>query len=708
MKKLFPRLLILVALIGAVIALKRSGIDLSLESLARQRGALNEAFVTNPLRIILLYLVVYIGVTAVSLPGAVILTLAGGAIFGLGLGTVLVSIASTTGATLAFLAARYLLGEAVQKRFGSKLEAINRGVAREGKSYLFALRLVPLFPFFAVNLLMALTPMRALTFFWVSQLGMLPGTLVFVNAGTQLATITSVRDILSAKVAFSFALLGVFPIVVKWLLAAVKNRKKLARFQRPSRFDYNVVVLGAGSGGLVTSYVVAALKGKVALVERHRMGGDCLNTGCVPSKALIRTTKLLADARRASEFGLRSLQPEFTFAEVMERVQRIISKVEPHDSVERYTGLGVDCVQGEARILSPFEVQVGERRLTTRSIVIATGGRPIVPDIAGLNLVPHYTSDTIWSLRELPRRLVVLGGGPIGCELAQCFARLGSAVTIVHRGSQLLPKEDPDASAFVQRSFERDGITLELGATPIRLERDGSDVVMVLSNGKRLAIDVVLLALGRRANVSGFGLEELGFAIRADGTLEADENLAATYPNVFTCGDVTGPYQFTHVASHQAGTAALNALLGSFKKFKVDYRVIPWCTFTDPEVARVGLNEHEARERQIPFEVTTYGIDDLDRAIADGDDEGVVKLLTAPGSDKILGVTIVGPHAGDLISEFVLAMKHGLGIKKIFGTIHIYPTLAEANRFVAGAWQRRRKPERILKILDKFHGWMRG
>lgn len=708
MRKYLSKAVIVLVLVATIAGLKFSGVEFSLEELSRQRSALTEHYHVNPAKFIALYLVAYIGVTAVSLPGAVIFTLAGGAIFGFWLGTLLASIASTIGATLAFIAARYVFRDSIQQRFGAKLDTINRGVEREGKGYLFALRLVPLFPFFLINFLMALTTLPALTFLWVSQIGMLPGTMLYVNAGTQLATITSVGDIFSASIGLSFALLGIFPLLVKAIVGRIRERKQYAAFQRPTTFDYNVVVIGAGSGGLVTAYVVAALKGKVALIERNKMGGDCLNTGCVPSKALIRTSRLLADAKRAKDFGIHAMHAEFDFAEVMQRVQAVIQEIEPHDSVERYQKLGVDCIHGDARIISPFEVRVADRVITSRSIVIATGGRPFIPSLPGLTDAPVFTSDTIWELRKRPEKLIVLGGGPVGCELAQCFARLGSAVTIVQRGKRLLPKEDPEFSQLLVDQFQGEGLTVLLDLEAVRIESEEGRHFLVLADQRRIEFDALLLAVGRKATVTGLGLEELGFRVRDDGTLEADESLSATYPNIFTCGDVTGPYQFTHVASLQAGTAALNSLFGFLKRFKVDYRVIPWCTFTEPEIARVGISEQEGREQKIEFEVTTYSFSDLDRAIADADTRGMIKLLTPPGSDKILGVTVAGSHAGDLISEFVFAMKNGLGVKKIFNTIHIYPTLAESNRYVAGAWQRRNQPERLLRVVEKFHTWRRG
>ena len=482
-------------------------------------------------------------------------------------------------------------------------------------------------------------------------------------------------------------------------------------FKKPRRFDYNIAVIGGGSAGLVSAYIAAAVKAKVVLIEKHKMGGDCLNTGCVPSKALIRSAKMLHYAKRAKDFGFKKTTVEFDFAEVMERVQRVIKQVEPHDSVERYQGLGVEVIQAEAKIISPYEVDVDGKIITAKNIIVATGARPMVPPIPGLDDVGYLTSDTVWDLREQPKRLLVLGGGPIGCELAQSFQRLGSEVLLVQRGKHLLPREDVEVAEMVEARFREDGVQVLTGHSAQRFEVSDGQRVLICENDDaetRIEFDQLLIALGRKANVQGFGLEMLDVKIAPRGTIEADEFLRTNYPNIYVCGDVTGPYQFTHTAAHQAWYAAVNALFSPLKKFRVGYSVIPWATFTDPEVARVGLNELDAKEKNITYEISTYGIDDLDRAIADSDAQGLVKVLTVPGKDKILGVTIVGSHAGDLIAEFVTAMKHGLGMNKILGTIHIYPTLAESNKYVAGVWKRQHQPEALLRWVARFHAWRRG
>lgn len=703
---------VIVVLAGAFFALGGQRY-LTLEQLRAQQGVAQGYFVSHPWQTALGYLVVYVAVTGLSLPGAAVLTLFGGAVFGLLWGTVIVSFASSIGATLAFLVSRFVLRDWVQGRFGDKLKPVNDGVAREGAFYLFALRLVPAFPFFAINLVMGLTPIRTWTFYWVSQLGMLAGTLVYVYAGTQLAEFR-----LSAELVVAFTLLGLFPLVAKKSLDALKARRVYALWaeQKPRRFDRNVVVIGAGSSGLVCALIAAAVKSKVTLVEKHKMGGDCLNTGCVPSKALIKTARVLSTIRRAKEYGLKSAGAEFDFAEVMERVQRVIRTIEPHDSVERFEGLGVECVQGEAKIASPWIVEIQmpdgtSQVLTTRSIVIAAGARPFVPPIPGIEQTGYYTSDTVWELRELPARLVVLGGGPIGSELTQAFQRLGAQVTQVEMLPRLLMREDPEIAALVEERLRAEGVDLRTGhkAKEFRVE-DGRKVLICEHQGKDLAIefDALLLAVGRVANTAGYGLEELGIPVTKARTVETNEFLQTIYPNIYAAGDVAGPYQFTHTGSHQAWFATVNALFGGLKKFRADYSVIPWATFTDPEVARVGLNETEARERNIAHEVTVYGIDELDRAIADEEAHGVVKVLTVPGKDRILGVTIAGEHAGDLIAEYVAAMKHGIGLNKILGTIHIYPTLAEANKYAAGVWKRAHAPQKLLGYVERFHAWMRG
>jgi len=704
--------LLIVALLSAVAAFFIFDLQqyFSLDYIKAQQAAFAAHYAANTISTLLIFFVIYVAVTALSLPGAAIMTVLAGALFGLVTGVIMVSFASTIGATLAFLVSRYVLRDSLRARYPDKLQAINAGIAKEGALYLFALRLVPLFPFFLINLLMGITNLRTLTFAWVSQLGMLAGTGVYVYAGTQLAQLDSLAGILSPGIIVAFVLLGTFPLVAKKIMDRIRANKILAPFNKPTTFDNNLIVIGAGSGGLVSAYIAAAVKAKVTLIEKHKMGGDCLNTGCVPSKALIRTAKALSEAKHSAKYGIKRMDAAFDFAEVMARVKQVISKIEPHDSIERYTGLGVNVIEGAARIIDPYRVEVNGETLTTRNIIIATGARPLVPPIKGLDSVDYLTSDTLWDLQEQPKRLLVLGGGPIGCELAQAFARLGSQVTLVEMAPQILIREDDEVAAQVRQQFEADGIEVLTGHKALEFRREQDQQLMICEaqgQTKQLVFDKVLVALGRQANVSGFGLETLGVELTERGTVAANEFLATNFPNIHVVGDVTGPYQFTHVAAHQAWFASVNALFGSVKRFKVDYRVIPWATFTDPEVARVGLNEKEATQQGIAYEVTTYGIDDLDRAIADSADHGLVKVLTVPGKDTILGVTIMGKGAGDLIPEFVLAMKYKLGLNKILGTIHIYPTMSEANKYAAGNWKRAHAPATLLNWLEKFHTWRR-
>ena len=712
-------LLLLALAIGAFVALDL-GRYLSFEQLKASQASFDQLYAQQPVMVAAVYFGVYVLATALSIPGAVIITLGGGAVFGLWQGLLLVSFASTLGATLAFLASRFVLREWVEARFGQRLADINAGVDKEGAFYLFTLRLIPVVPFFLINLLMGLTRMKVWTYYWVSQIGMLAGTAVYVNAGTQLAQLDSVRGILSPALLGSFVLLGIFPLVARRIVAAVQKRKVYARWadQRPKTFDRNLIVIGGGAGGLVSAYIAAAVKAKVTLIEAHKMGGDCLNYGCVPSKALIKSAKIAHQMRHASNYGLSDAAPSFSFKAVMQRVHDVIKAIEPHDSIERYTGLGVEVLQGYGRLVNPWTVEVAlndgsTQRLTARSIVIAAGARPFVPPLPGLDDVGYVTSDTLWDefakLDEVPQRLVVLGGGPIGCELAQSIARLGSQVTQVEMGARIMVREDEDVSEIAKASLKADGVKVLTGHKALRCELvDGEKTLVVEHAGaeKRIVFDQLLCAVGRVARLQGYGLEDLG--IPTHRTVETNEYLQTIYPNIYAAGDVAGPFQFTHTAAHQAWYAAVNSLFGDWKLFKADYSVIPWATFIEPEVARVGLNEQEAKEKNIPYEMTQYGIDDLDRAIADSEAHGFVKVLTVPGKDKILGVTIVGAHAADLLAEYVLAIKHGLGLNKILGTIHTYPTMSEANKYAAGEWKRAHAPQKLLAWVKKYHDWRRG
>lgn len=713
-----------IALLGVIVAAIFSFFYFDLNSYLTLQGmkdsldTFQSQIAQNPVLSIGVFFAIYVAVTALSLPGAAILTLAAGALFGLVQGLVIVSFASSVGATLAFLVSRFILRDTVRNKFKEKLKKIDEGVEKQGAFYLFTLRLVPVFPFFLINLLMGLTSLKTWTFYWVSQVGMLAGTAVYVNAGTQLAQIDSLSGIVSPGLIFSFVLLGIFPWIAKAIVAVVNRRRVYKGYSKPKKFDRNLVVIGAGAGGLVTSYIAAAVKAKVTLVEAGEMGGDCLNYGCVPSKAIIKTAKVANQMRHADSYGLEPVTPAMSFKRVMARVHEVIAAIAPNDSVERYTSLGVDVVKGYAKIIDPWTVEIkkndgGTQTLTTKNIVVATGAAPFIPELPGIEQSGYVTSDTLWTkfaeLEDAPKRLIVLGGGPIGCELAQAFSRLGSDVTQVERAPRLMGREDADVAEYAESVLRESGVNVLTSHDALRFEQqDGEKVLVVAKEGveSTIAYDEVIVAVGRKARLHGFGLEDLG--IQFDRTIETDEYLQTLMPNIFAAGDVVGPYQFTHVAAHQAWYAAVNALFGTFKKFKVDYRVIPWTTFIDPEVARVGINERDAAEQDIDVEVTRYEFAELDRAVAESARKGFIKVLTPPGKDKILGVTIVSEHAGDLLAEFVVAMKHDLGLNKILGTIHAYPTWAEGAKYAAGNWKRANAPEKLLSYVEKFHTWRRG
>ncbi|KZX52910.1 pyridine nucleotide-disulfide oxidoreductase [Erythrobacter sp. HI00D59] len=709
------RLLIIAALAALVAAYFFFGLGdyLTVEGIKQVAGDVGAYYERNPAQVIAGFSLVYVAVAAASLPGAAVMTLAAGALFGVLVGTIIVSFASTLGATLAFLASRYVLRDGIEARFGERLRTVNQGLERDGAFYLFTIRMIPLFPFFVVNLVMGLTRIGTWTFAWVSQIGMLLGTIVYVNAGTQLARIDSLSGIASPAVLASFALLGIAPWFAKAIIGWIKRRKVYAGFNRPKSFDRNLVVIGAGSAGLVSALIAATVKAKVTLVEANKMGGDCLNTGCVPSKSLIKSAKVAEQMRHADRYGITPTEPDIPFGQTIERVMQAIRTIEPHDSVERYTGLGVDVVEGYGKVVDPWTVEIARKdgvtqRLTTRGIVIAAGAEPFVPPIPGLEQSNYLTSDTMWDafakMERAPARIAVLGGGPIGCELSQALARLGSRVTQVEMAERVLGREDDEVSALAQASLEASGVEVLTGHRAARVEpgrliadRDDSEVA--------IEFDVLVVAVGRAARLTGYGLEDIG--IDTTKTVVTDDFLATRFPNIYAAGDVAGPYQFTHTASHQAWFASVNALFGQFKRFKADYRVIPAVTFLDPEIARVGLNEREAREQGVEYEVTRYELDGLDRAIAESERQGFVKVLTPPGKDTILGATIVGAHAGELLAEYVLAMKHKLGLNKILGTIHSYPTMAEANKFAAGEWKKKHKPETLLALVEKYHAWRR-
>ena len=709
--------IIIIAAIAALIAayfVFDLGTYLTLDGIKQVAAEASGFYAENPALVLAAFFLIYVAVTAASLPGAAIMTLAAGALFGLVTGTILVSFASTLGATLAFLASRYVLQDTMESRFGERLKGINEGLERDGAFYLFTVRMIPYIPFFVVNLVFGLTRIKTVTFALVSQVGMLLGTIVYVNAGTRLAEVNNPGDLLSPALLASFLLLALVPWIAKGIIGWSKARKVYAGYTRPKSFDRNLIVIGAGSAGLVSSLIAATVKAKVTLVEAGDMGGDCLNTGCVPSKALIKSAKVAATMRHADKYGIAPHEPHVPFKQTIARVMDVIKTIEPHDSVERYTGLGVDVIKGYAKLIDPWTVEIalnegGTQRLTARSVVIATGAEPVVPPIEGIEASGYLTSETMWQglgdFDAPPGRVAVLGGGPIGCEISQALARLGSDVTQVEMADRVLGREDEDVSELAKASLEGSGVTVLTGHKAVRVA-DG--VLFAEAGGESRAIpfDALIVAVGRKARLTGFGLEELG--VETDRTMVTDEFLATRFPNIYAAGDVAGPYQFTHTASHQAWFASVNALFGQFKRFKADYRVIPAVTFLDPEVARVGINETEAVEQGIAYDVTRYDLDDLDRAITESETAGFVKVLTPPGKDTILGATIVGAHAGELLAEYVLAMKYKIGLNKILGTIHSYPTMAEANKFAAGNWKKANKPEGLLVWVERFFNWQRG
>ena len=710
MSRTAGRLLVALLIASAIAAFFLLGLgeEIGLDSLKARQASLAGLVEANPLLVASLFFLLYVAVAALSLPGAAVMTLAAGALFGFWTGLLLASFASTAGATLAFVSSRYLLRDWVERRFGPRLAAIERGIARDGTFYLLSLRLNPAFPFFLVNLAMGLTRMPALKFALVSQIGMLPGTMVYVNAGTEIARIRALGDIASPQLLGSLLLLSLFPLIGKAAADALRRRRVYRGWRRPRRFDRNLIVIGAGAGGLVTAYIAAAVRAKVTLIEGKRMGGDCLNTGCVPSKALIRSARAAHEVRHAARFGIVADAPRIDFAAVMAHVRSSIATIEPADSVDRYAGLGVDVRIGHARLLDPWTVEVSGERLTAPSIVIAAGGEPFIPPIPGLSETGFLTSETIWDAMATraapPARLAIIGGGAIGVEMAQAFARLGSAVTLVQRAKRILPGEDEDVAQAVAAALRADGVTILAGWRIVRCE-PGALIVADELGERAIAFDDLLVAAGRRPRLKGYGLEALG--IDTEAPLELDPWLRTRFSNIFAVGDVAGPHLFTHAASHQAWHAAVNALFGGVRKFRIDYSVLPHVTFTDPEAAQVGHNEQSARAAGIAFETIVHPLDRLDRAVTEGARHGFVKLLVRPGSGRILGGAIVGENAGELIAELALAMKHRIGLNKLLGTIHAYPTMAEGLKAAAGEWRRAHQPERLLRWVSHYHRWRR-
>lgn len=708
MKRIIIFLIIVASIILSLIYFD-IGSYLSFSELKNKQADLVTLVKDNPFSAAAIYLLIYVVVTAISIPGAVILTLAGGALFGLSHGTILVSFASTLGALFAFLVSRYFLHDFVQNKFSDRLQTINQKVEKEGAFYLLFLRLVPAFPFFLINLVMALTPIKAWTFYWVSQLGMLPATIIYVNAGTQIAKISSVKDIASPSLLIALTLLGLLPLITKSLMSLINSQRVYKLFKKPSSFQYNTIVLGGGSAGLVAAYTTRTLQGKVALIEKHNMGGDCLNTGCVPSKAILRSAKFVADIKNYADFGLTDAHYDVEFKNIIHRVKQKITTIEPKDSIQRYSELGVDCEQGVAKVLSPWEVSVNGKTLTAKNIIIATGATPKLPSITNLNQIPYLTTDSVWSLTELPEKLLIIGGGPIGCELGQAFARLGSNVTIVQRRSSILPNEEQQAAEEVQQALINDGITLFTNfSSESFISNDNGYSLVGKHDKQQINIDFthLLIATGRQANIDG--LETLDLEINEQGKVVTNDTLQTKYPNIYACGDVTSAMQYTHAASHQAWYAAFNALFHPLKKFKCNFDNLPRAVFTDPEIAGLGMTEAQVKSKGIDYQITTFPMDDIDRAITDNATSGFIKVITPSNNDKILGVCIVGEHASELLAEFVLAKTNGLGLNSILKTIHIYPTKSEINRMVTGKWRRSKLTERITNLLAKYQQWRLG
>ncbi len=715
---MLKKLTLLAVLIAAIFAYFYFGLNdyLTLASFKQQQSALSESYAANPLPFLVGYFLIYVAATALSLPGAAILTLAGGALFGLFTGTIIVSFASTVGATLAFLSSRFMLRDWVQSKFGDRLKGLNEGLERDGAFYLFTLRLIPVVPFFVINLVMGLTKIRTSTYYWISQLGMLAGTIVYVNAGTQLANIESTAGLLSPALIASFAALAIFPWIAKTMISMIKRRRVYKGWTKPKKFDRNLIVIGAGAAGLVSSLIASMVKAKVTLIEAHEMGGDCLNTGCVPSKALIKSAKVAAVITHADRYGLKAATANLNFAEVMARIKSVIAAIEPHDSVERFTGLGVDCVAGYAKFVDPWTVEIAHNdgkmsRLTARNFIIATGAAPIVPPLPGIEQSGYLTSETMWDAlsgrTNIPARMVIMGGGPIGCELAQSFQRLGSQVTIVEMADRLLGKEDERAAAVVTEHLRGEGVAVRTGHTALRVD-DGKILIAAGPDGEiPIGFDELIVAVGRRARVTGFGLEALGL-LDERGRMQIDDSLASDMPHIYAAGDVAGNQQLTHGGSHEAWYATVNSLASPFRKYRADYRVLPRVTYTDPEVASVGLTEADAQAQSVAYDVTQYNLDDLDRAIAESEAYGFVKVLTVPGKETILGVTIVASHAGEMIAQWTLAMRHNMPLGKIMQTIAPYPTWNEANKYAAGQYRLARQPEKLQRIARRYFDWRRG
>jgi len=686
---------------------------LTLSQLKHHQLYLHSLVQDFPVQSVVIYFIAYIVMAGLALPGALIFTLAGGALFGLATGVILASFASTLGALASFLVARFFLHDFVQTRYQQRLTVINQKIQQQGATYLLFLRLVPAFPFFMVNLLMALTPISARTYYIVSQIGMLPATFIFVNAGTELAKISSVDDILSIPLLLSLLLLACLPFISKQLAKRVSCWRLYKKWQRPKKFDYHTIVIGGGAAGLVAAYTTQTLQGKVALIEKHQMGGDCLNTGCVPSKSILRTAKFIHDIGQHSNYGVQQAEFKLQFQQVMQRVREKISTIAPKDSIKRYNDMGVDCFQAHAQLLSPWQVEaVSENSkitISAKNIILAGGATPNVPTIPGLENINYYTSDNIWHLDHLPEKLLIIGAGPIGCELGQAFVRLGAEVTMINRNERILTNEDPQAAHALQYALQQDGVKILNNFNPLRIDDNSKNFSLMGEQHNEIlhiAFSHCLIATGRKPSL--LGCEALDIETNSHGQVITNDKQQTNYPNIYACGDITSPLQYTHSASHQAWYAAFNALFRPFKQFNCQLNHIPRAIYTDPEVASLGISEQQAIQKNIPHEISYFAMDDVDRAITDEATTGFIKVITRRNNDKILGVCIVGEHSSELIAEFVLAKTHNLGLNKILQTVHLYPTRGEINRLVAGQWRQKKFTAYQRKLLKLFQNWRLG
>ena len=686
---------------------------LTLSQLKHHQLYLHSLVQDFPVQSVVIYFIAYIVMAGLALPGALIFTLAGGALFGLATGVILASFASTLGALASFLVARFFLHDFVQTRYQQRLTVINQKIQQQGATYLLFLRLVPAFPFFMVNLLMALTPISACTYYIVSQIGMLPATFIFVNAGTELAKISSVDDILSIPLLLSLLLLACLPFISKQLAKRVSCWRLYKSWQRPKKFDYHTIVIGGGAAGLVAAYTTQTLQGKVALIEKHQMGGDCLNTGCVPSKSILRTAKFIHDIGQHSNYGVQQAEFKLQFQQVMQRVREKISTIAPKDSIKRYNDMGVDCFQAHAQLLSPWQVEAVSKNskitISAKNIILAGGATPNVPTIPGLENINYYTSDNIWHLDHLPEKLLIIGAGPIGCELGQAFVRLGAEVTMINRNERILTNEDPQAAHALQYALQQDGVKILNNFNPLRIDDNSKNFSLMGEQHNEIlhiAFSHCLIATGRKPSL--FGCEALDIETNSHGQVITNDKQQTNYPNIYACGDITSPLQYTHSASHQAWYAAFNALFRPFKQFNCQLNHIPRAIYTDPEVASLGISEQQAIQKNIPHEISYFAMDDVDRAITDEATTGFIKVITRRNNDKILGVCIVGEHSSELIAEFVLAKTHNLGLNKILQTVHLYPTRGEINRLVAGQWRQKKFTAYQRKLLKLFQNWRLG